>query len=88
MINAIPTTAREALATMQRLRLEPYWENAMRRTLFRKRRGVRGYRVTRQAKEKVWPLLIELLGLHTPGDVMRVRRLLSEAQHDGSTTLR
>ena len=66
------------MAFLRRLKLMPYWDGEEHRTLFRNEPGVDHYNVTRQAREKIWPDLIDLLRLHTHDDVKRLRRLLRE----------
>lgn len=67
---------KEAIQFLAKLKIEPYWDSASNRPLFRGIAGVnRRYKgVTRQSIEKGWPLLINTLGLNSREDTDQVRQ--------------
>jgi hypothetical protein len=67
-----PANRAEALDFLVRMNLEPFWDGS--RPLFRKIAGTRGYNVTRQSREQIWPKLIELLELDTKVDADQIRK--------------
>ena len=69
--NKPPGNYSEALAFLVRMSLEPIWNEG---PSFKKIANRPGYRVTRQSREQIWPMLIELLGLRTKADTDRVRK--------------
>ncbi len=66
----------EVLDWLVKLGIVPYWDSLDGRVLFRKavKRGL--YHVTRQSKEKTWPLIIKALGMNTEEDVKRIRDIV------------
>ena len=68
--NNPPANYGEALDFLVRMALEPIWKEG---PSFKKIAKRRGYRVTKQNREQIWPKLIELLELNTKADTDRVR---------------
>ena len=68
--NKPPENYEEALEFLVRMALEPIWKEG---ASFKKIPKRRGYRVTKQSHEQIWPKLIELLELNTKADTDRVR---------------
>ena len=66
----------EALDWLVKLGIVPYWDSLDGRVLFRKavKRGL--YSVTRQSKEKAWPLIIKALKIDNEEDVKRIRDIV------------
>ena len=65
-----PANHAEALDFLVRMNLEPIWDEG---PFFKKIAGRRGYKVTGQSHEQIWPKLIKLLELNTKIDTDRVR---------------
>ena len=68
--NNPPANYGEALDFLVRMALEPMWKEG---PSFKRISGMRGYSVTMQSREQIWPKLIELLELNTKADTDRVR---------------
>ena len=68
--NKPPENYEEALEFLVRMALEPIWKEG---PSFKRIAGMRGYSVTRQSREQIWPKLIELLELRRKADTDRVR---------------
>jgi hypothetical protein len=66
----------EALRHLVKLNIEPYWDTTAGAPRFRKVRNQRGYGVTNQAVETMWPTLIAALRLSSKVDTDRVRQEL------------
>jgi len=66
----------EAIDWLVKLEIVPYWDSLDRRVLFKKaaKRGL--YHITRQSKEKTWPLIIKALRMNTEQDVKRIRDIV------------
>ena len=68
--NKPPKNYGEAVGFLIRMNLEPIWNEG---PLIKKIAGRRGYKVTGQSHEQIWPKLIKLLELNTKIDTDRVR---------------
>ena len=68
--NNPPENYGEALEFLVRMALDPIWKEG---PSFKRIAGMRGYSVTRQSREQIWPKLIELLELRRKADTDRVR---------------